>query len=99
MMNDFFQSLDLPNNTQTHLKLELPESILEGTPDTQKIACLKTFEFIALHISEEEKAAEKLKILENKTFNALRRGDQSIVSAMKKRRGRKRFIFIDNFAH
>lgn len=99
MMNDFIQSLDLPNNTPAKLEVIIPEPIVEEIPDKQKIACLKAFEFIALHISEEEKAAESLKLLENKTFNALRRGDQSIVKAMEKRRGRKKFILIDNFAH
>lgn len=51
-----------------------------------------------LQINEEEKASEKRQKLSTDTYSAIKRGDETIVDILKKRRGRKKFILIDSTA-
>ena len=49
-----------------------------------------------LQINEEERAIEIRRKISNDTYQAVKKGDASIVDALKKRRGRKKFILIDS---
>lgn len=59
---------------------------------------IKAYEYFMLQINEEEKAYEKRQKLSNDTYVAIKKGDETIVDILKKRRGRKKFILIDSTA-
>lgn len=66
--------------------------------EQEKDTLIKAYEYFLLQISEEEKASEKRQKLSADTYNAIKRGDETIVDILKKRRGRKKFILIDSTA-
>ncbi|CDW86779.1 UNKNOWN [Stylonychia lemnae] len=62
----------------------------------EKEKFLKLFEYCILQINEEEKEREKRRKLSNQTYLSIKKKDEEIINILKKPRGRKRFILIDN---
>ena len=61
--------------------------------------CLsRIYEYCVLQIDQEEQQVEKRRRLSEQTYKAIKKKDAGVIDLLKKRRGRKRFILIDQKA-